>query len=84
MKKQKPKINKMDIILIFIFASLVVFSVVMINCYYRTGGIPDTLVTCVFAALGGECGFMGMIKTAKIRKEDRVWQKEDREYYDKK
>ena len=39
--------------------------------------IPDTLVTCVFAALGGECGAMAWIKTTKERRQDREWQKQD-------
>ena len=40
--------------------------------------IPDTLVTCVFAALGGECGAMAWIKTAKERNKERKWEVEDR------
>ena len=39
--------------------------------------IPDTLCTCVFAALFGECGAMAFIKTAKERRQDRKWQQED-------
>ena len=40
--------------------------------------IPDTLVTCVFASLAGECGIMGWIKTSKERKRERKWEIEDR------
>ena len=45
--------------------------------YKETGMIPDTLCTCVFAALFGECGAMAFIKTAKERRQDREWQQED-------
>lgn len=83
-KKNKKPLGTMDYILIIVFVSLVVFTIVMIDCFKKQYAIPDTLVTCVYATLGGECGIMGMIKTAKIRNQDREWQKEDREYYDKK
>lgn len=39
--------------------------------------MPDTLVTCVFATLGGECGILGWIKTNKDKRQDRRWQRED-------
>lgn len=69
----------MDIILAVVYLSLAVFTVVMIWLFTRYGMIPDTLCNCVFAALGGECGIMGWIKTSKVRHEDRQWMKEDRE-----
>ena len=40
-----------------------------------TGGIPDTLCTCFFVAVTGECGFMGWIKTAKVRQQEQDIQK---------
>lgn len=62
------RLNKMDVILIIIAVVLVVFTVVMIMTFHTQGAIPDTLVTCVFAALTGECGFMALIKTTKEKK----------------
>ena len=41
------------------------------------GSVPDTLITCVFATLGGECGILGWIKTTKEKKQDRRWQLAD-------
>lgn len=79
-KKRTNPLGMMDYILIVVFISLVVFTIVMIDCFKKQYAIPDTLVTCVYATLGGECGIMGMIKTSKIRYEDRKWYKEDREY----
>lgn len=78
--KQQKTFNKMDIILVIIAVALLAFTVEMIHLYKETGMIPDTLVTCVFAALGGECGAMAWIKTAKERFRDRVNQLEDQKH----
>lgn len=75
--KKKKSIGVMDIILIIVGVSLFSFTVCMIKVYTIYGSIPDTLVTCVFAALGGECGIMGWIKTTKDKRTDRQWQIED-------
>lgn len=69
----------MDVILIFIFLCLIVFTIVMIDCFKKQYSIPDTLVTCVYATLGGECGIMGWIKNTKVKHEDRKNQLEDEE-----
>lgn len=75
----KKKIGTMDLILLVIACFLLAFVAVMIWLYYHTGGIPDTLVTCVFACCGGECGVMGWIKTTKDRQRERTYELEDRE-----
>ena len=67
----------MDKILIIIGVTLLAFTIAMIWLFTLYGAIPDTLVTCVFAILGGECGVMGWIKTNKDRSKDRAWQLED-------
>lgn len=77
--KSKKAIGVMDIILIVVGVSLLSFTICMIRLYTLYGAIPDTLVTCVFAALGGECGIMGWIKTTKSRNIERSWQIEDEE-----
>lgn len=84
MKKKHTKTNikklgTMDLILIIVGFLLISFTVVMILLFKLYGSVPDTLITCVFAALAGECGVMGIIKTTKIRYEDREWQLEDEE-----
>ena len=73
------KKRTMDLILIIVGTSVVIFTVVMIWLYIITGAIPDTLCTCFFAACTGECGFMGWIKTAKTQAQRREWNKEDEE-----
>lgn len=74
---KKKHIGTMDIILIVVALALLAFTIEMIHLFETTGMIPDTLVTCVFAALGGECGAMAWIKTAKERYKEREWQQED-------
>ena len=82
-KHQRPprsrnRLGVMDIILIVVGISLLTFTVTMIGIYRECGGVPDTLVTCVFATLGGECGIMGWIKTTKDRNKERKWEQEDK------
>jgi len=69
----------MDRILYFIAALLILFTVAMVGIYICKGGIPDTLVTCVFGVCGGECGVMGWIKTTKDKQRERQYELEDRE-----
>lgn len=86
-KQQKPRKKKgpgvMNIILVIVGVLLIVFTVEMIREFRLYGAIPDTLCTCVFAALGGECGIMGWIKATKVRHQEREYELEDREYLDK-
>ena len=77
-RAEKKKMGTMNIVLIIVLIIAVLFTGIMIYLFATVGSIPDTLVTCVFAVLGGECGVLGWIKTAKERAQDRKWQKEDR------
>lgn len=74
--------NTMDRILVIVGASAAVFTVVMILLYVFTGGIPDTLCSCFYSAIGCECGIMGVIKSVKMMRLKRKWQKEDGVKYD--
>ena len=51
---QREKWKTMDVILVILAIFLLVFVIVMIAIYIRTGGIPDTLCTWVFSVCGGE------------------------------
>ena len=84
MNKKKKGVKTMDVILIIVGALLISFTVAMIVVFIKYGAIPDTLCTCVFAALGGECGVMGWIRTTKERHRDRTYEIEDREYLERK
>jgi len=52
-------------ILIALGLGLVGFTIVMIVIFLCKDAIPDTLVTCVFAACTGEFSILGWIKTTK-------------------
>lgn len=76
---KKKKLRTMDAILVVVAVALTAFTLEMIVLFKNTGAIPDTLCTCVFAALGGECGAMAWIKTTKERRKEREWQREDQD-----
>jgi len=76
----KKNLGTMDVILIVLAIFLLLFVVTMVILYYVTGGIPDTLCTCVFAVCGGECGAMAWIKNTKERHKERQYELEDRKY----
>lgn len=78
-KHLKKNIKTMDLILVILAIAGLVFTVCMIRIFREQGAIPDTLVTCVFGVLFGECGAMAWIKTTKERNQARSWEKEDRE-----
>lgn len=77
-RRKKKQMGVMNIILIIVGISLLAFTVAMIQMFKEYGAVPDTLVTCVFAVLGGECGIMGWIKTSKDRRQEREWEVKDR------
>lgn len=83
LKKSRKDLPVMDICLVVVCAIMLVFTTVMIWIYCRYGAIPDTLCVSVFGVLGGECGFLAMIRTAKERNRDRKIELEDREYMEK-
>lgn len=76
-REKKKSIGTMDVILIFVGVALTAFTIEMIRIFREFGTEPSTLETCVFTALGGECGVMGWIRTTKERYRDREWQRED-------
>jgi hypothetical protein len=77
--KEKSGPGVMNVILVIIGVILVVFTIEMIRLFTIYGAVPDTLVTCVFAACGGEFGIMGWIKTTKERNQSREWELADKE-----
>jgi len=52
-------------IVIFMFAQVIIFTVVMILIYLDRGAIPDTLVTEFFGFFRMEGGALGIIKVAE-------------------
>jgi len=80
---KEKQIRTMDVILVIVAIMLLAFTITMIVLFKQTGMIPDTLCTCVFACLGGECGAMAWIKTTKDRYREREWEQEDRKDQEK-
>lgn len=76
--RKLPCIGAMDVILIIVGIALFAFTVKMIEVFEENGAVPDTLITGVYALLGGECGIMGWIKTTKERNKERRWEQEDK------
>lgn len=76
-KGRKKRMGTMDFILLIVFLCLTVFTIAMIVLFTVYGSVPDTLITCVFVTLGGECGILGWKKTTKEKKQDRRWQLAD-------
>ncbi len=76
---KEKRLRTMDVILVIVAIMLLAFTITMIVLFKQTGMIPDTLCTCVFACLGGECGAMAWIKTTKDRYREREWEQEDKE-----
>ena len=52
-------------IVVLMFASMIIFTCVMIVTYWRTGGIPDALIEPFFGFFGIEGGALGIIKVAE-------------------
>lgn len=67
---QKKRMSALDKYLIFSFTCLIVFTVVMICVQTIAGMTQDTLITCFFAAFGGELLMCAMIKRLKLKKEE--------------
>ena len=80
MKKKKKRFGVMDIIIFFCIAALVIFTIEMINTFKLIGAVPDTLIVSVFAAVTGEFGILGIIKTVKVKQKQREEDLEDRQH----
>lgn len=71
-KASKPKAKKLhdlDKYLIFAFTSLLIYTVISLYLFYKTGSEPAVLTGCFFAAFGGEILMCALIKRLKLHKE---------------
>ena len=62
------KIKTSKIILLVLGALLIAFVLKMIQLYETTGGIPDTLVTCVLGSGLAELALTAWITVSKVKK----------------
>lgn len=62
------KVKTSKIILLVLGGLLIAFVLKMINLYENTGGIPDTLVTCVLGSGLAELALTAWITVSKVKK----------------
>ena len=62
------KIKTSKIILLVLGGLLIAFVLKMIDLYETTGGIPDTLVTCVLGSGLAELALTAWITVSKVKK----------------
>jgi len=72
------KIGTLNIVLICVGLFFVWFNYQMLEIFKLCGAIPETYACAVIAAIIGECGICGWIKTTKEKRMQREWDKEDR------
>lgn len=70
-KVSKKKLNDLDKYLIFAFTNLIIYTIVALFLFYKTGSEPAVLTGCFFAAFGGEVLICALIKKLKLHKEAR-------------
>lgn len=68
-----------NIALLVVSVLTVAFTVEMIRLFHLYQNVPNQLIICWFTAVGGECGILGWIKTAKVKTIERQQQLEDYE-----
>lgn len=76
-KKLLDKIGVMNLALVVVVVIFIWFTHEMIELFKIYLAVPDTVVAGVYAVLGGECGFLGWIRTSKEKNQERKWMKED-------
>ncbi len=64
-KPAKKKAGVMNVALIILLVVTLAFTGMMIYLFMQYQAVPDTLITCFFTAVCGECGILGWIKTSK-------------------
>ena len=62
------KIKTSKIVLLVLSGLLIAFVLKMINLYETTGGIPDTLVSCVLGGGLAELALTAWITISKVKK----------------
>lgn len=68
-----------NIVLVIVGILTLIFTVVMICLFVLYQSVPNQLIVCWFSMVGGECGILGWIKTAKVKNLERQNQLEDYE-----
>lgn len=64
-KEALTKVGTLNIVLLCVFAYTIYINWKMINVFLISGSAPETAWCALIAALLGECGICGWIKTSK-------------------
>lgn len=75
-RKFFKQLGTLNIVLICVFAYLVVINWQMLDVYRTYGSAPESAWCALIAALIGECGICGWIRTNKDKQQDRQYEKE--------
>lgn len=69
-KKERRNIKVMDLILVIVGVSLLVFTIVMIQLFKVYGTVPDTLITCVLLPLAASAALWAGLRPPKTATEN--------------
>ena len=83
-KNLLARLGTMNLILIILAISILLFVLKMIQLFALYGAVPDTLIIWFFTVIGGECGAMAWIRTNKENNKMRKWQLEDQKHEEEK
>lgn len=70
-KETKKKVGAIDKYLIFVFTSVVLYTIAVLVIFYRQGIEPTTLTVSFFGLFGGEITLLALIKRLKLKKGDK-------------
>lgn len=67
-RRKKKKVSALDKYVIFSLAALILFTITtIVYQFYTKEELSSTLITCFFAAFGGELLMLAMIKRLKLK-----------------
>ena len=68
---KKRKIKTLDVVLLCVFGYMIYLNWQMLEVFRVYGSAPETAWCALIAALIGECGICGWIKTSKERRKNK-------------
>lgn len=75
-KKRFCSVGTMNLVLIAVFLYMILINAQMLQVYRAYGSAPESAWCALIAALLGECGICGWIKTTKEKNRDQQQEKE--------
>lgn len=78
-KKPKEKMSAIDKYLIFVFSSVILYTIAVLIIFYQHAIEPTTLTVSFFGLFGGEITLLALIKRLKLKKEKDNEDEEEKE-----